>query len=352
MNWAKLDQAKLNEAKLNQAELNNASMREVGLNKADLTQAELNNADMRGAELTKANLTGAELNKTDCSRANLTQANLHGVKLRGAILEQAVLSRADLSGATLKETNMRGSNVDGTRLAYVDLTDAIYAPASPPPDPYVAGIQGLQTVTFPRGEEVGLVQLRDLLQKAGLNDVEREATYAIEHQRTQYALDDLQLVEGALRFILFYFTTHYGLHPARALMIIFFVWVLLTFIYLVPILFYPRRTARASGIYRVWPSDRIDVSGGNPTVDNPAKADRLQGSWRTAFGWAAYFSLLSAFHIGFRDFNVGTWLARLQAQEYVLRPIGWVRVVSGAQSLISVYLLAIWVLTYFGRPFQ
>jgi hypothetical protein len=29
-----------------------------------------------------------------------------------------------------------------------------------------------------------------------------------------------------------------------------------------------------------------------------------------------------------------------------------VRVVSGAQSLISVYLVAMWVLTYFGRPFQ
>jgi len=31
---------------------------------------------------------------------------------------------------------------------------------------------------------------------------------------------------------------------------------------------------------------------------------------------------------------------------------GWVRVVSGVQSLISVYLLARAVLTYFGRPFE
>ena len=30
----------------------------------------------------------------------------------------------------------------------------------------------------------------------------------------------------------------------------------------------------------------------------------------------------------------------------------WVRVVSGVQSLLSVYLLALWVLTYFGRPFD
>jgi hypothetical protein len=68
--------------------------------------------------------------------------------------------------------------------------------------------------------------------------------------------------------------------------------------------------------------------------------------------WAAYFSLLSAFHIGFRDFNVGNWIARIQAGKYTLEPTGWVRVVSGLQSLLSVYLLAIWALTYFGRPFQ
>jgi hypothetical protein len=61
---------------------------------------------------------------------------------------------------------------------------------------------------------------------------------------------------------------------------------------------------------------------------------------------------LSAFHIGWRDLNVGRWIARLQPGEYTLRTIGWVRVVSGLQSLISVYLVALWVLTYFGRPFD
>ncbi len=42
----------------------------------------------------------------------------------------------------------------------------------------------------------------------------------------------------------------------------------------------------------------------------------------------------------------------MQPREYTLRAKGWVRVVSGAQSLISVYLIAMWVLTYFGRPFE
>jgi hypothetical protein len=35
-----------------------------------------------------------------------------------------------------------------------------------------------------------------------------------------------------------------------------------------------------------------------------------------------------------------------------MRATGWVRVAAGVQSLLSVYLIALWVLTYFGRPFE
>jgi hypothetical protein len=42
----------------------------------------------------------------------------------------------------------------------------------------------------------------------------------------------------------------------------------------------------------------------------------------------------------------------MQTREYTLRATGWIRTVAGIQSLLSVYLLALWVLTYFGRPFE
>ena len=76
----------------------------------------------------------------------------------------------------------------------------------------------------------------------------------------------------------------------------------------------------------------------------------LRGSW-AALGRGLHFSLLSAFHLGFRDLNVGNWLARVQTRESGLQALGWVRAMAGLQSLLSLYLLAIWVLTYFGRPF-
>jgi hypothetical protein len=34
---------------------------------------------------------------------------------------------------------------------------------------------------------------------------------------------------------------------------------------------------------------------------------------------ALQFSVLSAFHLGWRDLNVGTWLSRLQTREYALQ---------------------------------
>ena len=48
---------------------------------------------------------------------------------------------------------------------------------------------------------------------------------------------------------------------------------------------------------------------------------------------ALYFSFLSAFHLGWRELNVGTWIARVQQRNYTLSATGWVRSVSGLQSL-------------------
>jgi hypothetical protein len=68
--------------------------------------------------------------------------------------------------------------------------------------------------------------------------------------------------------------------------------------------------------------------------------------------WAGFFSLMSAFNIGFREINFGGWLRLLPRTEYDLKAKGWARTVAGFQSLVSVYMIALWVLTYFGRPFE
>jgi len=71
----------------------------------------------------------------------------------------------------------------------------------------------------------------------------------------------------------------------------------------------------------------------------------------TVFRASMFFSLMSAFNIGFRDINFGRWLRLLTRQKFDIEAVGWARVVAGWQSLLSVYFIALWVLTYFGRPF-
>jgi hypothetical protein len=64
-----------------------------------------------------------------------------------------------------------------------------------------------------------------------------------------------------------------------------------------------------------------------------------------------YFSLLSAFNIGWREINTRQWITRLQRRDYALKANGWVRTLAGIQSLLSIYLMVLWALTTFGRPF-
>ena len=59
---------------------------------------------------------------------------------------------------------------------------------------------------------------------------------------------------------------------------------------------------------------------------------------------------MSAFNIAFRDINFGHWLRLLTRQEFDIKAVGWARVIAGLRSLTSVYLIALWVLTYFGPP--
>jgi len=161
---------------------------------------------------------------------------------------------------------------------------------------------------------------------------------------------------------MFEWTCDWGLTPSRPLLLIFAG----LFVFTLPYLLALRSRNPETGIWAILPPDWVlDRKLGDlpikltfrlPFPPFPEKRGykhrgRLWRAWR-ALRLAFYFSLLSAFHLGWRELNVGTWISRIQKREYNLRATGWVRSVSGLQSLLSVYLLALWVLTYFGRPFE
>jgi hypothetical protein len=191
-------------------------------------------------------------------------------------------------------------------------------------------------------------------------------------QRAQNRAPETNLAERGFRFIAFDATSEYGNSPGRPLMLLAFGILLFTLPYTFCLMI--TNPERRGAIWIIWDEDRLlDRSGNrssravvfkrglgkvvaqqrNDARDNRDKRERLSGlNVLNALRYGLYFSLLSAFHFGWRDLNVGNWITRIQPREYVLRASGWVRVVSGSQSLISVYLVALWVLTYFGRPFE
>jgi uncharacterized protein YjbI with pentapeptide repeats len=371
---ADLEGANLALANLEGADLIGANLEGARLGRANLEGANLALANLEGADLIRANLEGAKLLQANLEGAKLLQANLEGASLVRASLERASLLLADLEAADLAEANLQGAVLDRTdlenaRIFRVDLSEALYQPATAPAQGYLSGLKGLRSITFCPGEDSGLVQLRQALKTAGLRELEREATYTLERLRTEHALarwnglriggcaDDLErdrwaAIEGFFRLIFFELTTDYGLAYGRPILILLGLILVFTFIYLPALLLVPKRPDHDGGVYRVWPKGRIKRSGESFELADDEIVEPLKVRDISALGLAFYFSVISAFHLGWRDLNVGTWIARMQPREYTLRAKGWVRLVSGIQSLISVYLIAIWVLTYFGRPFE
>lgn len=345
------------------ADLSNANLAGANLSGAKLVRADMSHAILVDANLTGANLAFANFENSDLSRANLTNADLHNAFLIKTKLSAADLTGATLNGAVLTDAILYGTNVTKASIASTNLTNAFYAPTSEPPAPYVAGIKGLETLHLAVDNQVALVQLRNLLHDAGLQADERRATASIERNITRdqfhFPLSRFQWVGGLLRFVGFDLTTAYGLYPWRALMLIALLGGIFTCVYIWPIWLIPQRAGSGvgSGIFQRFPADRIVTErveeSSAPRLEKDAMVVRIVATNALdAYRKAAWFSLLSAFNIGFEQFSPGDWIRRMQARDYILESVGWVRVVAGVQSVLSVYLLAIWALTQFGHPFN
>jgi len=335
------------------------------------------------SHLVYANFEGACL-----QRANLFGVNAQGASFRGADLTDATLFQSDLFRADLTKSLLSRTNVAGAKFTEANLTDAFYSPSSDPPNASLEQPIGLTTMRFfipwsiphicghlrDQGNPKGLVQLQKIFKEAGTRQSEREVTFAIEHGKTilllrnqshesrnlfyrMGMLGDLKsylfeeqdwpdLIEGIARLLFFEWPSGYDLHPFRPLVILAVFSGLCAFAYYFGI----RRSEplERSALYKVLAKDRPGYKYRKFTLleGQVTKVPHVE-----AISTAIWFSALSAFHIGFRELSLGTWLTRLQKEEYTLVARGWMRQLSGFQSIISVYLLGLTALTYFTRIF-
>lgn len=286
-----------------------------GLARADLRFAEFQSAILNGQSLIGGNFIGA----------NFFGAKLLDVKLQAADVRWAIMYLAD---------------VDRLQMSYAKVAGLVFEPSSssklPEDMSETFGYQYLQFYNSP----AALIALREQYRKIGRRDVERGMTHAIQSAITSNAFRNGDYLTAVSRYVAWEIPTSYDLAPTRALAIL----VALIFFF-APLYYFAMRSRSDSKIWIVLPKDRIGGSG-------IEVMERLRVSSWERVRFALQFSLYSAFQLGWRDLNVGSWLSRLQSQEYLLRGSGWVRTLSGVQSLLSVYLLAMWALTQFGRLFE
>jgi len=349
-----------------------------------------------GKFLRKANLKGAHLANADLSFANLDEADLRGADLSGALLTHA----------SLRDTELKDAELDGAHLG-----GALFEPKS---NPKIRGTAGTKFLQFARYEQNpdALSQIRKQFEENGFREQERSVIYAMRQSEAQKQLfrarfswdscfgkgrflepnrafeedegekgskqlsiltrlfsNECHIADSLDNFsthwlntVLFDWTCQYGMNPVRPLQLILVCWLGLALVYPLSM---DRSNAHsryrpASGVYLVrkrnW-SEHAPLQ----QIRFAARPIRTQHRWRSVtkllgrefrlFEISLCFSLLSAFNIGFRDANVGAWLRMLTRREYELKAVGWVRAISGFQSLFCLYLFALWVLIFFGRPF-
>ncbi len=390
---ANLSGSDLSRAKMLAAFLAGADLSKALLRSAVLTGAQMTRATLRGAILTDADLSGAELENVDMVEAKLDgAANLRSTHLNGALLNRArlngaQLSGADLTGADLTSARIRNGDVTEADFSYANLSGTIFEPNSNPSN--IRGIatsNHLELVRFIEFEDA-LAHLRTRFRDDNFREQERKITYALKRTEADllwlgcvpwaghaWLLDDeaadiRSLLKPAARGavlrnciaygfnrIFFDLTCQYGLNPGRPLAVVMVLWAGFSLIY-AGFIHFPG----TFGLYligkRVWKGRETEqgIKIRPREIRSARRWDYTMGLLRREWHVlraATCFSLLSAFNVGFREFNVGHWLRLLMKREYDIRALGWARTLAGIQSLISVYLVALWLLTYFGRPFE
>jgi uncharacterized protein YjbI with pentapeptide repeats len=379
-----LSKANLTKANLTYAKLTPSNLSEPTLTLPDLSGATLIEADLSNANLTKANLvysdlTGATLSYANLSGAMLINTKLIAAKLFDTNLTEALLSDADLTDGVLTLANLTDARLDRPKLTGADLTVATlvrtkFEPVSLPELRGIAAAQHLELLTFDKNPDA-LVQLRKQFEDDGFRGQERKITYALKRREAELAYEACSnpfngraalwssdsVVANCGSFVLnkvfFDWTCQYGMSPGRPLIFGIVLWLVCSLLY-----FLCLQRSGETGLYRVYEKplsaapaapcrfEKISISSIRRFRSRQGALQFLRDEWLLLRA-SMFFSLMSAFNIGFRDINFGRWLRLLTRQEFDIKAVGWTRVVAGWQSLMSVYLLALWVLTYFGRPF-
>jgi uncharacterized protein YjbI with pentapeptide repeats len=355
MTGANLSEANLQMVDLSGARLNGAILRETILSYTDLTGAKMRNADLTKAKLTAANLENADLRSAQLEKADLSLAKLWGANLSLASLKGADLSNAEIRETKLDSANLEGSDLTHSNLIFADLRLANLIEAD------LRGARLIKTdftnailynTTF-MGD--GLLELVLTKSRMSRRDSERlNACYVRLAEWATLATEGgfYNIIKSLFNLLFLELTGQYGLKSGRPIIILICLIPYFAFFYIFAVTTKNRKTGicvilskeRPFKLTEKFPRRSLPAGIFNKIAFNVSYLYRI-------IRIGLYFSLLSAFNIGWQEINTKYFITRLQRRDYTLRATGWARSLAGIQSLLSIFLLSLWLLTIFGNSF-
>jgi hypothetical protein len=354
------------------------------LESADLTGSKLEGANLEGtqfaqAKLVCAQLTSAKLKSANLFAADLENADLTAVQAEKATFDSSILRRTSLDGANLtddriRKANLQGASLIGTALAGADLAGtevsrAIWRPISVPGAGGVASMTGAESlVAYPPGAREsfehrnysGLTMLAKSLKDGGQAELERIVLGIREREKTRDERNSdewFDPIVAQFRTVLLGWLIDYGRSPQQALLIVgaaAVVFAVLYFVFFVVTL--PPSLAKLKAGYVLTvrrkggpvPGFRADWITLQEDIVEPVEPPGII----CAIVWAVGLSLWASVRIGVGSINLSDWLVRLQRQDREIVTQGWVRTLVGVQSLLSNVAIALFIIAFFGRPFD
>jgi uncharacterized protein YjbI with pentapeptide repeats len=311
---------------------------------ARLVRVKMNNANIEDSWWVYSGWMAVEARSMNARWANLTHlivttsSNLSGVDAYGAVapfssfeggtLESSTFEEADISSVKFRKVNIKDVDLSSSTAAGL-----VYEPSlgQLPRVQTFRSLKGLDRFTTLNDGGAALMELEKSLADAGL----RGQAATVRQALTDAPRASSYLFQKSLQKIAFGVPYAYGRAPERLLVIGCILIPIFAVIYLVVLL----QNREDVGIWiQRDPVDKPEFREIPPV--------RLSRQNSNIYAMALLFSLRMAFRIGWKDFNVGDWLARVQRHSYTLDSKGWARSVAGIQSLVSLYLLVLAVLSY------
>jgi uncharacterized protein YjbI with pentapeptide repeats len=336
-----------------QARFNQAKFTDVVFRNCDLTRARFEHSQFIRAWFLECNLTnvsfdgeeGASKRQSERRSTKPSEISFDDSNLTDCNFKFSWMARVEFDRCFLSNANMAWAKFDST------MYDPM--PNSLPFLPSFATFQGLPDF-FYQTSPTGITELRNAFKNAGLRREERQITAALCRQQMREG----GRWEGRWKRLVFDLPSAFGMFPGRPLRILLCLCLVFTLPYTWAILRPTPKLGEEPGagenwIWQVPLEKRVSSSDSKPRLLHVdiKKLGLVRGlTWALLLGF--FFSLISAFGAGYRDLDVGRWIERIKRDESTLRATGWLRTVSGVQGLMSFYLLVLWLLTYFGRPFE